>query len=133
MSADTITVNGTHRVELAANGMGRGSVVVDGVDLTGQLSRVTVDVHAGQTTKVFLEARAGLDTDLTVDGEVFQQIGELDPGPAILGFLQSVDVQALEQAAMVKLEGLDGTIQSPMAAALLVLQEWAGDGNHDRT
>lgn len=110
----------TSKVEIDVDALGFGSVIVDERQVSDLVSRVTVDSRAGEPTLVFLEAKRGVS--FVGEGLVLERA---DDGGGVLAFLQNVDVVALEAAAMAKLEGLDGVLNNPMAAALVVLQEWA--------
>lgn len=118
------------KVELDVDYMGQGRVVVDGVDLSHQVARVTIDSRANHPTRIYLEAKLGLGAIGRAEGLIFQSSGPDE----VLAFLQNVDVVALEAATMEKLQGLDGSIQSPVMAMVMVLQEWAvASGDGDRT
>lgn len=116
----------TRHVEAQLTELAMGSVKIDGHDISDQVARFTVDAVAKgdqRGTRVYIETTVTA-TDLVVDGEVIHKV-ETNVGAEILQFLENVDVNALEIEAMNKLDGLNGDLQSPTAAMVLVLQEWA--------
>lgn len=122
---------GTRHVEAHLDMVGHGRVLVDGHDISGLVQRITFDAQANEPTRIYIETPPH-SADLIVDGEVLHKVTDGGPGSTV-AFLQNVDAIALEAAAMELLQGLDGTIDSPTVAMLAVLQNWAQDGDDDRT
>ena len=121
------------QVELDLNAFGHGTCVIDGVDVSSFVGRVTVDADSrGDTlTRVYLELAAG--HQITAELEALVSV-KSDPDAEILAFLRNCDAIALEAEAMAKLDGLNGTITSPTVAILATLQEWAAvSDDNDRT
>lgn len=121
---------GMREFYIETDALGHGKLEIDGVDLSEMVQRVTLDVRANEPTKLYIETTPGKAKAIRELGLVFDRTPGAD-SDTVLQFLQNVDFVTLEAAAMEKLTGLDGTIENPLAAALLVLQEWAEESGGD--
>jgi hypothetical protein len=115
----------TREIQLELDALGNGTCVIDGIDLSDQVGRVTFDSRAGQPTMVYLEAKRG--GVIQAQGLVLDRTGGVEE---VLQFLRSVDPQALEVAAL-ELLGLDGSADSIGGAMLAVLQGLAVENADD--
>ncbi|MFD3516339.1 hypothetical protein [Streptomyces sp. NPDC058657] len=123
MSAPTFGSEGRH-VAISADGpMAR--VVLEGADISEQVSGYTLEHRAGQRPMLVLYAAADA-TDFDGLAEVVVAAGP-DPGPALAAFLANVDPVALHQAALNR-DDLDGTRHELTRAMLAQLAEWAQGG-----
>lgn len=103
--------------ELRVGATGNGNVVVNGVDLSDQVTGVALVARPREVTKLTLE--------LVGEGPV-EGLGEVTvvrSSAGLAAFLANIDPDELEQAALTRLGGLgDGSLT---AAMLTVLAEWA--------
>jgi hypothetical protein len=117
-------------IELGVPVVGNSKVVVDGHDISTEVSRIVVDASASRDNpiaKVILEGWG--KGRIKVNGEVLEH---LDQRQAAVEFLLTVDPQKLEQEALASM-GLDAAgPQTAGEAILMKLITWAG-GNPDGT
>jgi len=107
----------------------RAKVEVDGFDLTGGVSRLTIDHRAGDAPLVFLELKRGAVLDpVLVDAVVhIREVVEEDPADAMLRFLEPLDPAEFETACLKVLEL--GGAQTFGQAAIDVLKGYADGGS----
>lgn len=112
-----------HAVQLQTDLLGRGTFVVDGVDMTRSTAAVQMEARPGQPTRIVVEtAPKSIDFDGFATVQVLKY--ESDPGPAAALFLQAIDPEILEKAAMARLD-LDSKPNAATRAILTQLIEWA--------
>lgn len=112
------------KFEIDLSAVGERRVVVNGVDLSDQVSRVTVDTQALAVPIVYLEGH-GIGT-ITGEGVVIERV---DDRESVVAFLEAVDPDRLEKVAL-EGAGLEGTAAGPTEAMLETLKRWArGDTN----
>ena len=113
---------------------GPGAVVIDGVDISRSVSRVTMDWPAGNIMPT-LYLEASMPGAIEGAGLVLERdVEPPDPTEAVLAFLRGVDSAALEEDALSLLGQHEG-IESTGDAILAQLQIYAqaeSDGNDDR-
>lgn len=110
-----------HRVAITTDGV-LGTVVVNGVDMSRQVSGYQVEHQAGQPPLIVLFPKAGT----AVEFEGLATIAVADqtpPGETIAEFLGSIDPAALDRAALGR--DLDGSSNELTKAMLAQLADWA--------
>lgn len=115
------------RVKYEPSGM-RAAVEVGGIDMTKDISRLTIDHRVADAPLVFLELKKGIELDpVLVDAVVhIREVVEEDPADAALRFLEPLDPQEFERACLAAMElGGPSTFGE---AALFVLKGYAGGG-----
>lgn len=100
---------------------GEAKVIVEGVDISSHLQRVTVDagVAGDRLPRVYLEG-TGLGE---IEG-VGHVIEKMDDRQSVLAWLAEVDPHKLEEEAL-EAVGLDGSAATVGEAIVLKLMEWA--------
>jgi hypothetical protein len=91
------------------------------------LSRVTVDIKAGEPPQMYLELRRRAES--VFDGEAYPVIVRevpADPQAEVLSFLRALDPEELDKALLEQFGGLSGDTTTGQAC-LNVLRAWAGD------
>jgi hypothetical protein len=116
----------TREIQLEVDALGYGTVVVDGIDLSDQVSRMTLDARVGEPTVLYLEAKRG--GVIQAQGLVLDRTSGDEE---VLQFLRSIDPPALEAEALGMLGlGLEGVATVP-EAMLAVLQKWVIESGND--
>lgn len=112
----------TATVEIVAGPVGLSRLLINGQDLSAEVSGVQVNVTDGQPTEVFIRQPPGAeDLQITGDGIVYISGGS----GGVKEFLAKVNPAALEERAM---EGLGYGEDNVVSAVLAVLTEMA-DGH----
>lgn len=105
------------RFEINLGATGRGSIVVNDVDIADQVTGLALVARPGEVTKLTLE--------LVGEGPI-EGLGEVTlvrSSATLAAFLRNIDPDELEKAALGRLGGLgDGNLT---AAMLEVLAEWS--------
>lgn len=116
-------------IVLPAGGL-PAKIVIDGTDVSNNVSRVTVDMHASdRIPKVFLEMPGeGVLQGEGIVTQVVQVESQQDQRELMEAFLANLDPDLLESAALEKCGGLGGFRTGE--AFLEVLKEYVrGDAN----
>lgn len=103
----------------------RGELEINGVDISKEVSRISVDHRAGDFPRVFLELKPGGTLDPVVaDASVFiREVVQEDPADAMLRFIEPLDPSEFEKACLASMEmGGPATFGE---AALAVLRSYA--------
>jgi len=116
------------RVKLILNGNPREDLVeVNGHDITAAIRGVQVGMAAGEHlahVTLHLLSTVELDTDIA---ELMTSPPSGSPGESLAEFLGQIDPGELEQAALGRMNGLEGGPATVGAAVVDVLKEWAKD------
>lgn len=109
------------KFEIDLSTIGAARVVVNGTDLSSQVSRVTVDCQAGEPAvpRIYLEGH-GLGT-ISGEGVVIERLDEVEN---VLGFLDAIDTDRLTREAL-EGGGLEGEFASPVEAIVATMKRWA--------
>lgn len=115
---------GMAQIRLETTGV-RKTLVVNGEDIGGQVARLFLDAGHDDVTRVGVEF---VMPDLVFEGEgiveVLRNAEQPDPKEFILGFLEAVDPEILEER-MLKVAGFEATTGQ---AALMALTELINGG-----
>lgn len=107
--------------EVTTDGV-RGTVVINGEDVTKLVGRVVFEAGSGQPSRLGIELAGAPEGTISGKGivEVMPNVSQQD---LVLAWLNAIDPEALSKAALSKGSGLGGP--NPIEAALEVLKEWA--------
>jgi len=114
-------MDGLARFRIAGNGV-KGQVEVNDQDVTPLIAGVQYRHHDGTLPEVFLTIRSG-ETQLEGEGVVHIMSPDTDHGQIVCDFLERIDPEELEQAA---LSGL-GLGENGTQAIIDVLKAWANE------
>ena len=118
VAARTVTLmpDAPKHIGIVVDALGHGTVAVDGCDLTHAVQGISLDVRAGQITRVLLELSPSA---VTVDGmAVVEQAVPADMLEQLGRLLAAVDPVTLEQRALA-VEDLTG--DAPVTRAILTV------------
>lgn len=118
-------VDPPRHVVIRTNGPNRAEVLLDGQNIASRIRGFQLTSHAEEGTHLLVELHPAAAGHLLFEGMVRVAVGEPeDPGPAAARFLQHVDWEQLEQAALNRPD-LDGGPGGLTRAMLRQLAEWA--------
>jgi hypothetical protein len=113
-------------VQLSVDALGRGTILVNGEDVSGQVWSVATESEVGKVTVVHVRVRANA-TRFEGPGVVYvhDELTTDARRAAVVEFLESVDLGELERGC---LAGADLGDEGPIGAALRLLLEAARHG-----
>lgn len=99
-------------------------VIVDGQDISSQITRVTIDAQGHDVPKVFVEM---IGEGRIVGEGIITQVLDLDPREAVLEFLNNIDAGALEGAALERCGGFGSDETTGQAFINALIEMASGD------
>jgi hypothetical protein len=101
-----------------------GTVILDGRDISGQVSEYQLTQRAGLPAMLVLYLSPLVKDDF--EGLAHVVVGDPpDPGPAAAAFLGALDAGELERQVLARHDLMDGGPHEMTRAMLRLLQEWA--------
>ena len=104
----------------------RGTIEVNGDDITSKVSRCVLEVGGGQPARLGIELRPGMEGEVTGDG-IVEVMPNIVAGDLVQMWLDGIDPQVLATEVLQRqtMEGTGLMGADPVATALLVLKEMA--------
>lgn len=131
MTTDTETTTfapeDVRHVKIDTRDPSRPEISIDGQDVKNDVAGIVIEMDPKHTPRVTLIVAADKVQATHFDGLAVTELSTVaqpDPGPAAAAFLEAIDAETLEKAAMNRLDLLNGPHELTKAM-LRQLTEWA--------